>query len=87
MGPQEPDPFRWLTTIGRQVLVGSVALATVTFLLLYFLGIDPPPQPFGTGRQALYSLGVGVGVGIGSFVISGWLLRRRGINLLDQDHE
>jgi hypothetical protein len=87
MGPQEPDPFRSLTPVGRRLLVVSAVLAAVTFFLLHSLDIDPPPQPLGTGRQPFYSLGIGVGFGIGSFVFGGWLLRRRGINVIDDSEK
>ena len=85
MGPQAPDPFRFLTPVGRRLLVVSAVLAGVTFLFLHWLGIDPPPRPFGTGRQPLYSLAIALGCGIGSFAVGWWLLKLRGINVIDDD--
>jgi hypothetical protein len=87
MGPQEPDRFRSLTPAGRRLFVASVVLAAVTFFLLHSLDVDPPPQPLGTGRQPLYSLGIGVAFGIGTFLIGGWFLRRRGSSVIDDSDE
>ncbi len=87
MGPQEPDPFRFLTPIGRRLFVVSAVVAVATFFVLHSLGVDPPPQPLGTGRQPLYSLGIGFGLGIGVFVFGRWLLMRRGVNAIDDDDE
>jgi hypothetical protein len=87
MGPQPPDSFRFLTPIGRRLFVFSAVLAAAAFLSLHWLGIDPQPRSFGTGRQPLYSLGIGLGFGIGSFAIGGWLLKRRGISIIDDEDE
>jgi hypothetical protein len=85
MGPQEPDPFRFLTPIGRRLFVFSAVLAGATFVLLHSLGIDPPPVPLGSGRQPLYSLPVAFVVGLGSFAVGQWFLRRRGRSAIDNE--
>ena len=82
-----PDPFRSLTPAGRLLFVVSAVFAAAVFLLLHSLDIDPPPRPLGTGRQPLYSLAIGVGFGIGSFMVGGWLLKRRGINVIYDSDE
>src|SRR5690242_11999494 len=85
MGPQPPDSFRFLTPVGRRLLVVSIMFAGATLLLLHWLGIDPPPRAFGTGRQPFYSVAIGLGCGIGTFAIGWWFLKRRGINVIDDD--
>jgi len=87
MGPQEPDPFRFLTPMGRRLFVVSAVVAAATFFVLHSLDIDPSPQPLGTGRQPLYSLGIAFGLGIGIFVVGRWFLKRRGIDAVDDDNE
>ena len=87
MGPQEPDPFRFLTPIGRRLFVVSALVAAAAFIVLHSLGVDPPPQPLGTGRQPLYSLGIGVGLGISVFVFGRWILMRRGGDAIHDDDE
>jgi hypothetical protein len=87
MGPQPPDQFRFLTPVGRRLFVVSLALAGMMLLFLHWLGIDPPPRPFGTGRQPLYSLPVALACGGASFAAGWWLLKRRGINVIDDDDE
>lgn len=87
IGPQPPDSFRFFTPTGRRLLVFSAVLTCAAFLVLHALGVDPPPRPFGTGRQPLYSLAIGFALGIGSFAFGGWLLKRRGVNVLDNDDE
>jgi hypothetical protein len=87
MGPQEPDPFRFLTPIGRRLLLFSAVLAGATFIVLHALGIDPPPLPFGTGPTPIYSLGIAFMLGMGSFVIGNWLLKRRGRKAIDDEDE
>ena len=87
MGPQEPDSFRFLTPLGRRLFVVSAVIAAITFFVLHSLGIDPPPQPLGTGRQPLYSLGIAFGLGIGVFVAGRWLFKRRGIDAIEADDE
>ena len=87
MGPQPPDSFRLLSPAGRRLFVFGAVLTCAAFLVLHALGIDPPPRPFGTGRQPLYSLGIGFALGIGSFAIGSWFLKRRRINVLDHGDE
>lgn len=87
MGPQPPDQFRFLIAVGRRLLVVSALLAASAFLLLHWLGIDPPGPPFSTGRRPLYSLALALALGIGSFASGWWLLKRRGMNIIDGDHE
>jgi hypothetical protein len=87
MGPQPPDPFGFLTPVGRRLFVLSVVIAGVTILVLHWMGIDPPPRPFGTGRQPSYSAGIGLALGVGSFALGWWVLKRRGIVVLDDDDE
>ena len=87
IGAQPPDSFRFLTPTGRRLLVFSAVLTCAAVLVLHTFGVDAPPTPFGTGRQPLYSLAIGFAVGISSFAIGGWLLKRRGLNVLDKDDE
>jgi hypothetical protein len=87
MGPQPPEQFRFLTPVGRRLLVVSAVVAGATFLFLRWLSIDPPPRPFGTGRQPLYSLAIAFGCGIGSFAVGWWFLKRRRGNVIDDDDE
>jgi hypothetical protein len=87
MGPQPPDQFRFLTAVGRRLFVISAVLAGVTVLLLHSLGIDPPLRPFRTGRSSLNSLALALALGIGSLAVGWWLLKRRGINVIENDDE
>jgi hypothetical protein len=87
MGPQEADPFRFLTPIGRRLFVVSAVVAVATFFILHSLGVDPPPRPLGTGRQPLYSLAIGAGLGISVFVCERWFFLRRGVDAIGNDDE
>ena len=87
MGPQEPDPFRFLTPVGRRLFVFSAVVTGLAFLFFHWLGIDPPSTPFGSGRQRLYSLGLAIALGIVSFAIGWSILKRRGISALDDDED
>ena len=85
MGPRPPYQFRVLTPVGRRLLVVSAVVAGATFLFLRWLGIDPPPRPFGMGRQPLYSLAIAFGFGIGSYAVGWWFLKLRRGNVMDDD--
>jgi hypothetical protein len=79
--------MRSLTHQGKLLLVGSAVVAGGAFVLFRSLGVDPPLQPFGSGRQPLYSLTIGLVFGLVSFAIGAWLLKQRGINVIQSRDE